>query len=118
MKSIAIPVGPHLAKHVLGDIVASDDKRFLSEDMVEVSLPSGIFIHAGWRCSRGLYEICVDSGLAELVPPVTTSDPYEAANEVAQFASYFANGAKHAYSSESTVTKASARVVAGRLVTA
>lgn len=118
MKSISIPVSSSLAHLVVGSIITDPDPRVLSEDMVELSLPSGIFIHAGWRRALGRYEICVDCGLAELVPPLSTDDPYEAAYEVAQFASYFSGGAKHAYSSESTNTSASVRIVAGRLVAA
>lgn len=89
MKSIPIPVSPNLARLVVGSIIADPDPMVLSEDMVELSLPSGIFIHAGWRPALARYEICVDCGLAELVPPVTTDDPYDAANAVAQFASYY-----------------------------
>lgn len=89
-RQIPVPIKPAMAKYLAGSIVADQDKRLMSEDMVEVSLPTGFFIHAGWYrqgpSGNGEYRIFVDCGLQNFVPPISTQDPYEAANEVAALA--------------------------------
>src|SRR6476659_4705286 len=92
---IPVQLQPAMAKHLVGEVVADQDKRLLSEDMLAVSLPTGFFIHARWYrtdpSGQGEYRIFVDCGLEHFIPPISISDPYEAANEVAELVSMYSD---------------------------
>lgn len=110
MKFIPVPVPGKLARFVNGQIVWSVDHRVLSQDMVEVDLPSGVMIHAGWYgdLSGGAYRIYVDRGLTHLIPYLECDDPYQAANDVASLAEVYSRD-------ESVVSGAEASASRGRI---
>lgn len=107
MKFIPIPIRRELARFVTGQIVADDNPLILSEDMVEIGLPNGVLVYAGWydRENRpAAYRIYVDYDLNRLVPYIETDDPYQAAAEVATLAAQFSSYPGQVADSESTYT--------------
>jgi hypothetical protein len=108
MNVIPIPARQDLRKYITGEIVASDDPFELSEDMVEVALPNGILIYAGWYDhddAKASYRIYVDYDLARLIPYLETDDPRLAASEVATLAGKYENYPVRVSDSESTKTR-------------
>lgn len=92
MRLIPIQVKPDLRRFVVGEIVASNNPLELSEDMVEVDLPSGVLIYAGWYdrdASGGSYRIYVERDGERLIPPLASDDAHEAAIEVATLAAKY-----------------------------
>jgi hypothetical protein len=109
MKLIPIPISPELARYVTGEIVSDANSLILSEDMVEIDLPNGVLVYAGWYergTDSGKYRIYVDYDLGRLIPYIETDDPYEAANEVATLAAQFARRSCQVSDAESTVLTA------------
>jgi hypothetical protein len=99
MKFIPIPIKRELTRFVTGQIAADDNPLILSEDMVEVDLPNGVLIYAGWYDrdnSPAKYRIYVDYELHRLIPYLETDDPYEAAWEVATLAAQYQHYPLHA----------------------
>jgi len=107
MKIIPIPIKPELVRYVTGEIVSDDNSLILSEDMVEVELPNGVLVYAGWYergNDPGKYRIYADYELNRLIPPIETDDPYQAASDVATLAAEYFRHHLHASDSESTET--------------
>ena len=93
MRLILPPVPAKLRRCVIGQIVESANPADLGQDMVDILLPSGVLIHAGWypeSSPNGAYRITVARGLSYLVSPLTTPDADEAAQDVAELATRFA----------------------------
>jgi len=82
----------------VGFIVESDDTDDLSEDMLEVSLPNGILVCAGWFDDR--YAISVTHDLRQLIPSVPARDADEAIRIVEEMVRQY----RHALVSRTTST--------------
>jgi hypothetical protein len=70
---------------VSGAIVASDSAADLSEDMIEVLLPNGFLVSAGWAPDSdpsGEYVVTVTSDMRQLIEPFKTTSVLEAIQEV------------------------------------
>jgi len=86
------PLNTQLRTLVVGQLVASDDAHDLSQNMIEIELPNGVVVHAGWfpeSSADGAYRISVFQGLEELVAPIFTTDPNQAAQDIAALAHYY-----------------------------
>ena len=73
--------------------------------MVEVDLPNGVLVYAGWYergNDPGKYRIYVDYELNRLIPFIETDDPHQAAVDVAALASEYQHFPLRASDSEST----------------
>lgn len=78
-----VDIHPQIACEVVGFLYSSDDPRDLGQDMLEVRLPNGIRINAGWYpegSPAGCYRISV--GGAYELPPVEREDIDEVAREI------------------------------------
>jgi hypothetical protein len=116
MRFIPIPVRRELAGYVTGEIASDDNPLILSEDMVEVALPNGVLVYAGWYegdNDPGKYRIYVDYELNRLIPYIETDDPYEAAYDVATLAAEYHRYPLQVSDSESTVPPPRTLAVAG-----
>ncbi len=63
---ITIPLSLDPKCKVIGALYESDDVRELSQDMLEIHLPSGVSIEVGWTPEadpNGAYEVLVCCGL-------------------------------------------------------
>jgi len=70
---------------VAGFIVCSDNKLQLSEDMLDIMLPNGLLVTAGWYPDggeQGRYRVCIHRGYDELIPPLESDDADKAAAAV------------------------------------
>ena len=74
-----------LCCEIVGAIHASENTADLSEDMLEVVLPDGTQVCAGWSSIDSAYRITASHGLAHLRAPYITKDAHEAASRVEQW---------------------------------
>ena len=77
---ITIPLNLDPECELIGALCESDDPRELSQDMLEIHLPSGISIEAGWVPEAdpdGAYELLLCCGL-EVKLKMTKSSAMEA----------------------------------------
>ena len=62
---------------VVGALHDSDDARDLGEDMIDVSLPNGYLVSAGWfpeGSPDGKYVVTVSDGLDLVTEPIEQAD--------------------------------------------
>jgi hypothetical protein len=71
-------VRPKIADcEITGFLYEADCPQCLGEDMIDVVLPNGVLITAGWYPEgnpQGTYRICVFRGHDELIPPIESRD--------------------------------------------
>ena len=71
--------------HLVGAIVQSDDAADLSQDMIDIRLPNGLLVHAGWYPDsdpNGEYRITLYRGLQRVRAPIYTKDAWQAVEEL------------------------------------
>lgn len=79
---------------VVGRLYYSNDPRDLGEDMLDVSLPNGLLISAGWFPEGdpdGEYVVTVSAGLDVVGPPYRTKDVNEARVHVESLAKIYSD---------------------------
>jgi hypothetical protein len=77
---------------ITGFLYEADCPQCLGEDMMDVVLPNGILITAGWYpegSPRGTYRICVYRGHDELIPPIASRDIDQIACDLEMLASTY-----------------------------
>ena len=77
---------------VSGFIYEASDVQRLGEDMVDVVLPNGILVTAGWfpdGCAAGKYRVSVYRGYDQLISPLESACADDAARNVEQVVSQF-----------------------------
>jgi|GEM_PF-3503705 len=70
---------------VFGCLYDSTDKRRLGEDMLDVVLPNGLLITAGWYpegSEQGGYQVSIQRGLDQLIPRIESTAVDDAAQHV------------------------------------
>ena len=70
---------------VTGELVESADPRDLSEDMIEIELPNGVLIDAGWypeSSPQGRYRVVASLGLNVIGQPLYASTVKEAEEHI------------------------------------
>lgn len=107
---------------VSGSVVDSVDPADLSEDMLEVSLPSGILVCAGWEPATGQYLVSVVKGLEDIIPPQVERDADSVIQTVGDLVDEYRSPAPLHYRAISNTTATDMAVFApfgqGRLVNA
>jgi hypothetical protein len=82
---------------VVGFLYGSDDMQELGEDMLDVSLPNGLLISAGWfpeGSETGNYLVTVADGLEFVTPPLRSRDLDET-RETVEFLARFYGGSSY-----------------------
>ena len=72
---------------VCGFIYSADDRRQLSEDMLDVILPNGLLVTAGWYPEgdqNGHYWVAAHRGLQEVMPAIESETAAQAIVDVEQ----------------------------------
>jgi hypothetical protein len=85
MRHLQINVPSDWNCQVFGAICDSDNPVHLSEDMVEVALPNGFLISAGWTCvgdPSGNYVVTLTNGLQHVIPPLECKSAEDARDAV------------------------------------
>lgn len=94
---------------VHGFLYEADDVRQLSEDMLDVVLPHGLLVTAGWYPdgdANGCYRICIYRDYEVLIEPITTKDVDNAAAEVCQLvATWMVSNISAATDTDETFTR-------------
>ena len=91
ISKIAIPFRGKCDCEVSGFLYEADDPRVLGQDMVEVRLPMGIHINAGWYPEGdvdGTYVVAVHGAAA--IPSSERATASEAAEVIADLVAFFA----------------------------
>ncbi len=77
---------------VIGCLIESEDSDELGIDMLEVVLPSGVLVTAGWSSEGdpdGCYAVEATYGLQHLIPTITTDDADVAIQDIERLADQF-----------------------------
>ena len=77
---------------VVGALYDADDPRDLGEDMIDVSLPNGLLISAGWYpegSPDGKYVVTVSDGLDLVTSPIEQADISEARGSIEMLAEHY-----------------------------
>jgi hypothetical protein len=91
-RRVDIHSSPELPCEVVGFLYSSDDPRDLGQDMIEVRLPNGIRINAGWYPEgdvEGCYRISV--GGARELPPTESDSIDDVAREIESLVGLLSN---------------------------
>lgn len=88
MRPVPFEIPPDWNCEVIGAVYEADDRADranLSEDMLEIVLPNGILISAGWYPDAdpdGQYIVTVTKGLNHVIDPFATASAFEAVEAV------------------------------------
>jgi len=90
---LMLPHGSAVIGEILSDYSSAPER--LSNDILQVSLPSGIVIQVGWHPRfdpTGCFRIVVVEGDWDnpRIPPIAVDDPFDAANMVRTLAEQYA----------------------------
>lgn len=89
MRTIEISLPSDMNCRVYGQLIESNDPFDLSQDMVDVLLPNGLRISAGWYPDgdpNGQYVVLVMSGLSLFSGPCESKDVWETAETIRELA--------------------------------
>lgn len=92
MNNLPISIAPDLGCLVRGCIVASNNPADLSEDMLEIAMPNGLLVCAGWEPEsdpNGQYIVTLSGGMRLLNEPYETSDALDAVQKVQEIVNQY-----------------------------
>lgn len=105
MRIIDVIMPTDLGCQVHGSLIASNDPRDLGEDMVDVLLPNGLLISAGWfpeSDPKGGYRLTVANGLNRFAGPFYLDDVEQTKDALIDFAISYSSGVVRVSATDTT----------------
>jgi hypothetical protein len=82
MTNVPITIPPEFGCEVFGVLYWSPNEAEMSEDMLDVRLPNGMIVSAGWNESESEYQITLTLHGQLIIPPSYTKSVAEAKERI------------------------------------